>query len=1005
MAIETDSFGLRLRRLRKALDLTQEQLADGVSCSRYTIRKIESDERRPSRHLAQRLLQRLAVPGAERDAFLAAARGLRAAAQTPGPPGLQLLSASAARIAASPPAAGAAAPFVGRHAEVARLHTLLAEAAAGGGHVVLVEGEPGIGKSRLLAELVRHAQAAGACIVASRCYEIERSVPYQPVIDLATQAVEWLRATTNPAISAADLAEIAALVPEVGAGAATAPLSAPLSPVLAADVPEARQGRLFRALLHLLDAAAVAGTALVLVVDDLQWADEISAQFLHWLARQAPQRKLLLLYSVRDENLGVDERLAALVHSLCREPHAVHLPLARLDLAATQVLLGAAADTALALRLHRETEGNPFFLVSLMQVQGEGRDVGFESASLPLPQALRAALRERLARVPPDARSTLDAAAVLGRHVELQRLVSVTGEAEHTVLAALDALATRRLLLEDSEGCFDFTHDKLREVAYLDMGAARRVMIHRAVADTLERAGVQGAELAEHCERGRLWPQALQHMVLAGEQSLKWFAMRDALQWFDRAIGLVQLHPDAASAAPAAAPPIAIVALHARRGAARAHAGQLEGAVADLQSVIDDARQRNDTSALRDALIDLGMAYRRADRYTDAKAALDEALRVCKTLGDERRAADTLYHLGTVAWSNGRNHEAVSCHEKAVQITTRLQLTDLVAVQAWHGRGEAHFNHLEPGPAVACYERSIVLARTIGDRSYECENEIMIGYACTGYVGLADYARAEAAFESALAFAQQGGLQWHLSPTLLGLDHVRACLGRYGQAWTGMSRTLQGLRSAGHLRYEMIACDLMGGLLIDVGLPGRAVELLAGAQRLAVEKDLRFWRPRIAATLAIARARTGELDVTAVAAALQDARDSGEAMHAARCMEALTEVALRRGDARACLDYADSLLRAAELGGLPELSASARHWRGQAFTVLGQQRKAVDELLLAQREAGRLGRVRLMLDTARALGRLSRDEAAGAPALMEQIRDSVRGSELDGAALELRLCL
>ena len=994
MPTETDSFGLRLRRLRRALDLTQEQLADAVSCSRYTIRKIESDERRPSRHLAQRLLQRLAVPGAERDVFLAAARGLR---DTPSVSGLQRLSASAARIAASPLAPDATAPFVGRHSEVARLRTLLAEAAAGRGHVVLVEGEPGIGKSRLLAELVHHAQAAGACIVASRCYEIERSVPYQPVIDLATQAVEWLRATASPPIGAADLVEIAALVPEVGAGSLTTPLSAPLS----ADVPEARQARLFRALLHLLDAAA-AGTALVLVVDDLQWADEISAQFLHWLARQASQRTLLLLYSVRDENLGVDERLAALVHSLRREPHAVHLPLARLDLAATQALLGDAADAALALRLHRETEGNPFFLVSLMQVQGEGRDVGLESAALPLPQALRAALRERLARVPPDARSTLDAAAVLGCHVELHRLVSVTGEAEHKVLAALDALATRRLLIEDSEGCFDFTHDKLREVAYLDMGAARRVMIHRAVAGTLERAGVQGAELAEHCERGRLWPLALQHMVHAGEQSLKWFAMRDALQWFDRAIGLAQLHPDAVSAAPAAVPP---TALYARRGAARALAGQLEGAVADLRCVIDDARQRNDAAALRDALIDLGMAYRRADRYTHAKAALDEALRVCNALGDERRAADTLYHLGTVAWSNGRNFEAMSCHEQAVQIATRLGLTDLVAVQAWHGRGEAHFNHLEPGPAVACYERSIVLARTIGDRSYECENEIMIGYACTGYLGLADYARAEAAFESALAIAQQAGLQWHLSPTLLGLDHVRACLGRYGDAWTGMSRTLQGLRSAGQVRYELIACDLMAGLLIDVGLPGRAVDLLAAAQRLAVDKDLRFWCPRIAATLAIARARTGQLDMTPVAAALQEARDSGEAMHAVRCLEALAEVTLRRGDARTCLDHADSLLRAAELGGLPELSASARRWRGEALTLLGQQRKAVDELLQAQREAGRLGRVRLMLDTALALGRLDRDEAAGAPALAEQIRDSVRGSELDAATLDLGMCL
>lgn len=977
----TDSFGLRLRRMRKALDLTQEQLAGAVCCSRYTIRKIESDERRPSRHLLQRLVQRLAVPDAERDGFRAAARGLRNGLSVPG--------VNHSSVSAAQRIPGGAAPFVGRQVELARLRTLVAEAAAGRGHVVLVEGEPGIGKSRLLAELVRHAQAAGASVVVSRCCEIERSVPYQPVIELAAQAMERLRGFAQPALGAADMAEIAALLPEVAEGLAR--------PSVSVDIPETRQARLLRALLHLFDASA-AGAAFVLVVDDLQWADEISAQFLHWLARQVAHRPFLLLYSVRDENLGVDERLAALVHSLRREPHAFHVPLARLDLAATQALLGPAADATLAARLHRETEGNPFFLVSVMQVLDEGGAIGPEPTALPLPQALRAALRERLAQVPAEARSALDAAAVLGRHVELNRLVSVTGEAEQNVLSALEALVARRLLLEDSEGCFDFSHDKLREVAYLEIGASRRVIIHRAVANTLERAGVEGAELAEHCERGRLWPQAMDHMLRAGEQSMKWFAMRDALHWFDRAIELLQMHPGAAIG-------VSPVAPYARRGAARAHAGQLDGAVADLRRVIDGARERDDLAGLRDALIDLGMAYRRADRYADAMAALDEALRACRAMGDERRAADTLYHLGTVAWSNGCNRDAITCHDEAVQISVRLGLADLVAVQAWHGRGEAHFNHLEPVQAVASYERSIVLARGIGDKSYECENEMMIGYACTGYLGLADYARAELAFESSLVIAREADLQWHISPTLLGLDHVRACVGRYGEAWTGMVRTLAGLRGAGQVRYELMARDLMACLLIDLGLHDPAVVLLEGAQRLAVDRDLRFWRPRIAANLAIALGRKGQFDMAPVEAALQEARDSGEAMHAARCLEALAEVALRSGDAGTCLHHANTLLRAAELGGLLELSASARRWRGEAFAVQGHRGRAVDELLQAHREARQLGRVRLVLDTALALGRLGRDESADALPLSEKIRDSVRGSELGDATLDLRMCL
>ena len=112
-------------------------------------------------------------------------------------------------------------------------------------------------------------------------------------------------------------------------------------------------------------------------------------------------------------------------------------------------------------------------------------------------------------------------------------------------------------------------------------------------------------------------------------------------------------------------------------------------------------------------------------------------------------------------------------------------------MQAYHGRGEAHFANAEPAAAIACYTRSLALARGIGDKSYESENLMMIGHACVGTKGLGDYARATANFDAALGIARAADLQWHLGPTLLGLDHVRACTGRYGEAWLGMQETLR----------------------------------------------------------------------------------------------------------------------------------------------------------------------------------------------------------------------
>src|SRR3990172_3987063 len=140
-----------------------------------------------------------------------------------------------------------------------------------------------------------------------------------------------------------------------------------------------------------------------------------------------------------------------------------------------------------------------------------------------------------------------------------------------------------------------------------------------------------------------------------------------------------------------------------------------------------------------------------------------------------------------------------------------MSLTDLVAVQAFHGRGEAYFANSEPLPAIACYTRSLELARGIGDRSYESENLMMIAYACIGEMGLGDYARAAAQFEGSLEIAQAADLQWHLGPTLLGLDHVRACGGQYGEAWHGMRTTLSWLESVRQGRYQFMAHHFFGG--------------------------------------------------------------------------------------------------------------------------------------------------------------------------------------------------
>jgi tetratricopeptide (TPR) repeat protein len=969
----THSFGYWLRRRRKALDLTQEELARAVSCSRFAIRKIEADERRPSRRLAERLAERLAIAAQERDAFLESARAQRAVGR--------LVVDRQPVEAPRTPLESDAGPLVGRTSEFGLLVGLLAHLTGGSGHVVLIEGEPGIGKSRLMQELAAYAHVRSLHTLATRCYEIERAMPYQPVIDLVTQAVELAPAQTLQGLAPVSLAEIAALVPSVAERVAV--------PRLSADFPEARRARLFRAIAQLFEALA-GGRQLVVIVDDVQWADDASAQFLHFLARQAASQPLLLLCAYRDEALETDEQLAMLVASLRRERHARHMPLARLPLADAQALLGGFGDAELAARLHRETDGNPFFFTSMLHALRAGEIFPGETGELPLPDALRASVRARLANVPPEARNTLDVAAVLGRQFDFDTLLAVAREPEERLLQALETLVKRRLLREDAEGFYDFTHDKVREVAYREIGAARRMLLHRSVAEALEPGGEGEAHLAEHYERGHAWAKALHYMVLAGERSQKLFAMRDALHWLARAVSLAEAHPEALQQH-------SLVDLYENRGAARAQAGQTEGAVTDIRRVIDAARARGDRAKTRDGLIRLGMTYRRADDYEQATACLNEALAECRAMNDERRAADTLYHLGTVMWSDCRNREAIDFHEQAVAICERLGLTDLAAVQAYHGRGEAHFSDLEPAAAIACYERSIELARGLGDKSYESENLMMVAYAYTGEMGLGNYGKAETMFRAALDIAQRADLQWHMGPTLLGLDHVRACTGRYGQAWAGMTKTLRWLESTRQTRYQLIAMDLMGHLLLDLGLHERAVELSERALTLTREARITFWRPRIEANLAIASIRLGRLDVgPLLEEAMHRTRENREGTQLARCLGGLAELALARGDADACLRFSDELLSLAHRGGLRELEARALRWRGEALAAKGDPQAAKHMLSMAAATAEELGRVRLSLDAGQTLHRIDPQGGHGETAdrLAARIRDSVADTEL-----------
>lgn len=943
--VPDNAFGALVRRRRRALDLTQRQLAERVSCSEDMVRKIEADLRRPSRWLAERLLKQLQIDAAQQCAFLTAAR---------------LGHGGRSRGAARASALGAA-PLIGRSPEWARVRDAIVAAREGRGTLLFIEGEAGIGKSYLARAALADAGAAGFLTCAAACYEIDRAIPLQPLIDWIDRLLDMLGPQVIDALPLAAQAELADLSPQVRG----------LRPALATPdgAPELRRARIFNAFVQLA-SAGLRRAPMLIVVDDVHWADEMTLGLLHHLARQTRGLPLMLVCTLRTEELAGHDALALWVRGAVAELGAARMVLSRWTEDDVRSLLAAQAlpeRVGLATRLYRSSEGHPLYVTSMLQQLQELGARGSEEteAAFALPAALRDSIHERLRRLPAQPRAILDMAAVLGRHFDFVTLERATRVAGPALAEAIDLLMQRRLLHEiDAGEGYDFGHDKIREVVYADLGAARRIVLHRRAAEALIDAGADNAALlAEHCELAQQWDAAIRQHERAATRSLGLFALREAAHAVERALALAVAHPAAADAE-------TLVRLHERLGDVHAQDGRSAEAVASFDAALAGARRLGDAGWTRDLLTKLGMAHRRADDYVRASDCLGRSLAASRTLDEPLRVADTLYHLGTVAWSDGDNTLALRCHAEAVALCERHALSGLVAVQAYHGDGEARFSAAQPHPAMVSFERSLALARSLNNRGYEAENLMMLGYCCTGAMGIADYGKAAEYAQSGCAVAEAAQQAWHLTPLRLLQADAWRCSGQAQAAFELLQAELERTDRLGQTRFGIMALDILGRLLLEQDCCAQAEDCFRRAAELGADRRVHFWRAQILAGLALARLQRGAaIDGLALRTASEAALIHGERFAHARCLQVLAEGALHAGKPAAARADAEQLLALADAAGLRELSALGRWLLGRAWAA-DAPRRAEAELLRALATAKAIGRAWLAAQACESLAAL-----------------------------------
>lgn len=434
---------------------------------------------------------------------------------------LNVSTASVAQPNSLPSAGRGIVSLVGRQPEWNTLQTAWRTAVDGTAQCVLIAGEAGIGKTRLAEELLQWADRQGYATARTRSYAAEGRLAYAPISD-------WLRSDVIrarlPELEPVWLVEVARLLPEILVERPDLPPPAPL-----ADSWQRQRFReaLARAILRVRQP-------LLLVIDDLQWCDNETLEWIHYLLRVAAQEPLLLVGTVRSEEVEANHHLTTLMMNLRQASQLVDIELGSLTGAETAALASQIAGATLshdqADALYAQTEGHPLFIVEMLrgnEKRGEKRGAvsaqASTSISVSLPPKVQAVIQSRLAQLSPSARELAELAATVGRAFTVDVLAQASDGNKDSLVRGLDELWQRRLLREQGANGYDFSHDRIREAAYAGVSLVRRRLLHRRVAQALEQIHATdlnsiSGELAAHYEHAGLPEQA----VAFYQQAAQW---------------------------------------------------------------------------------------------------------------------------------------------------------------------------------------------------------------------------------------------------------------------------------------------------------------------------------------------------------------------------------------------------------------------------------------------------------------------------------------------------
>ncbi len=646
-------------------------------------------------------------------------------------------------------------PFIGRDEERADLRRHLDEALEGRGSLVLIGGEPGVGKTRLAEEVSWEADQRGARVLVGYCTQAEGGLPYMPWVAILEQAVARARSPEAlRALLGESAGEIARIVPEIRR------LFGDIPPAL--DLPPEQERRyLFNSIRDFIGRAAEL-RPMLLVLDDLHWADEPTLLLLEHVAESLDDVPLLVLGTYRDVELEVDRPLARTLEDLLRRRLAERISLKRLDEPAVAAMMAGLAGQdpppEVVRVVYAETEGNAFFVEEVVRhLMEEGRlideagrwrtDVLVDEVDVP--ESLRLVIGRRLQRLTEEGRKTLAAAATIGRGFDTDLLEAVAGTGEDQVLDALESAEAARLIAAADGGQrFEFSHELIRQTLLAGLSTLRRQRLHRKVAEAIEaglgeRADERAEELIHHLLNagGGVDPGKLRrYLTVAGERAMAGAAWEEALGHFENALSLIEGDPPARAQA------------LVRLGLALRSLGRIGDAASAWRQALDLYTELGDPEAVTELCARLGYELGYSGRAVEGLEFVQRGLTVSGGMRNGARVRLLAGHLAYLAWAGDRR-AALDTEEEALALARELGDPWLEAF-VHGGRATADYLFMEFAGAVEAGRRADATG-ALHDRPWE--RAVLLGLVEFSHFFLGDLEASEAVGEELAPIAERVG--------------------------------------------------------------------------------------------------------------------------------------------------------------------------------------------------------------------------------------------------------